>query len=81
MSAKIEKKQLIPGKPIIKCPTCGGLADPKARPFCSSHCADVDLGYWFQGKYALPAVEAADDTIFEAVAESLVDLMEEDDNS
>ena len=50
-----------------KCPTCGALADAKARPFCSSRCADVDLGNWFQGKYAVPAVDAADDTIVEAL--------------
>ena len=54
-------------KPMPKCPTCGAPADPKMRPFCSSRCADVDLGNWFQGKYAVPAVDAADDTIVEAL--------------
>mgnify|MGYP001166662287 CR=1 FL=1 len=50
-----------------KCPTCGALSDPEARPFCSRRCADIDLGYWIQGKYAIPAVDAADDTIVEAL--------------
>ena len=54
-------------KPLPKCPTCGASADAKASPFCSSRCADVDLGNWFQGKYATPAVDAADDTIIEAL--------------
>jgi len=24
------------------------------RPFCSRRCADVDLGRWFGGAYAIP---------------------------
>ena len=54
-------------KLLSKCPTCGAPADAQARPFCSSRCADVDLGNWFQGKYTIPAVDAADDTIIEAL--------------
>ncbi|WP_456391018.1 DNA gyrase inhibitor YacG [Profundibacter sp.] len=27
----------------------------KYRPFCSKHCADVDLGRWFNGTYTTPA--------------------------
>jgi endogenous inhibitor of DNA gyrase (YacG/DUF329 family) len=27
----------------------------------------VDLGRWFQGKYAIPAVDAADDTVIDAL--------------
>ena len=52
---------------MLKCPTCGALADPKAHPFCSTRCADVDLGRWFQGKYAVPAFDSADDTIVETL--------------
>lgn len=58
----------------LKCPTCGAPAAAPAvpggrspRPFCSSRCSDVDLGRWFQGQYAVPAVDAADDTIIEAI--------------
>ena len=67
-------------KPLPKCPTCGAPADAKARPFCSSRCADIDLGNWFQGKYAIPAVDAADDTIIEALlAGDMASMQDEDD--
>ena len=67
-------------KPLPKCPTCGAPADARARPFCSSRCADVDLGNWFQGKYGIPAVDAADDTIIEALlAGDMAPPQEEDD--
>ena len=48
------------------CPTCGAPAMDETRPFCSKRCADIDLGRWFQGAYAIPAVEAADDSIIDA---------------
>ena len=65
---------------LSKCPTCGAPADAKARPFCSSRCADIDLGNWFQGKYAIPAVDAADDTIIEALlASDMASMQDEDD--
>ena len=47
------------------CPTCGAPATKKTRPFCSKRCADIDLGRWFQGAYAIPAVDAADDSIID----------------
>lgn len=59
----------------LACPTCGEPAAPPAgpggrspRPFCSRRCADIDLGRWFQGRYAIPAVEGADDSIVEPLA-------------
>ena len=59
----------------LACPTCGGPAAPPAgkdgrspRPFCSRRCADIDLGRWFQERYAIPAVEGADDSIVESLA-------------
>jgi endogenous inhibitor of DNA gyrase (YacG/DUF329 family) len=67
-------------KPLPKCPTCGAPADAEARPFCSSRCANVDLGNWFQGKYAIPAVDAADDTIIEALlADDMAPTQDKDD--
>ena len=48
------------------CPTCGAPSMKKTRPFCSKRCADIDLGRWFQGAYAIPAVDAADDSIIDA---------------
>ena len=66
-------------KPLLKCPTCGAPADAKARPFCSSPCADIDLGNWFQGKYAILAVDAADDTIIEALLADDMALIQDED--
>ena len=67
-------------KLLPKCPTCSAPADAKARPFCSSRCANVDLSNWFQGKYAIPAVDAADDTIIEALlAGDMASSQNEDD--
>ncbi len=37
-----------------KCPICGKPAVVKYRPFCSGHCADIDLGRWLGGRYAVP---------------------------
>ena len=48
------------------CPTCGAPATHETRPFCSKRCADIDLGRWFQGGYAIPAIDAADDSIIDA---------------
>lgn len=37
-----------------KCPICGKLSvDNEYAPFCSKRCADVDLGRWFNGSYAV----------------------------
>ena len=41
-----------------KCPICHKITtDTKYRPFCSKRCADVDLGKWLDGSYAVPAQE------------------------
>ncbi|MFW6027689.1 MAG: DNA gyrase inhibitor YacG [bacterium] len=39
------------------CPICGRKTDLHYRPFCSRRCADVDLGRWLSGAYAIPAEE------------------------
>ena len=39
----------------MTCPICSKDTDPKYRPFCSRRCADVDLGRWLTGAYAVPA--------------------------
>jgi uncharacterized protein len=39
------------------CPICGKPPEPGAgrlRPFCSTRCADVDLGRWLTGQYRVP---------------------------
>ena len=65
-------------KPITKINI--GAARRAKGPFCSSRCADVDLGNWFRGKYAIPAVDSADDTIIEALlAGDMAAPQDEDD--
>jgi endogenous inhibitor of DNA gyrase (YacG/DUF329 family) len=44
----------------MSCPICAKETDAKYRPFCSRRCADVDLGRWVTGGYAIPA-QAIDD--------------------
>ena len=41
-------------KPIGGCAICGKPKDERFKPFCSKRCADIDLGRWFSGKYAIP---------------------------
>lgn len=38
----------------MSCPVCQKDADAKYRPFCSKRCADIDLGKWLTGSYAIP---------------------------
>lgn len=50
-----------------RCPICAKPAPPRVPgvrgpfPFCSERCRQVDLGRWFTGSYAIPAVEPEDD--------------------
>ena len=38
------------------CPICRKPGVLHYKPFCSRRCADVDLGRWLVGAYAVPAV-------------------------
>ncbi|HAQ35196.1 MAG TPA: DNA gyrase inhibitor YacG, partial [Alphaproteobacteria bacterium] len=44
------------------CPICKKPVQHDFRPFCSKRCADIDLGRWFKGDYAIPGdpVDPAD---------------------
>lgn len=46
---------------MAKCPVCKKKSVEKYRPFCSKRCADVDLGRWFTGNYAIASEEPADE--------------------
>lgn len=47
------------------CPICRkAQACADHAPFCSRRCADVDLGRWFAGVYAVPVVEDNEDASF-----------------
>ena len=45
-----------PAKPktSARCPICGKPTVREHRPFCSKRCADIDLGRWLKGGYAVP---------------------------
>ena len=44
----------------MSCPICAKDTDQKYRPFCSRRCADVDLGRWLNGSYAVPSQDPED---------------------
>lgn len=52
---------VVPLRPSRPCPICGKKSTPGFHPFCSKHCADVDLNRWLKGSYAIPAVEPPDE--------------------
>ena len=43
---------------MAECPLCGKPAAEGFKPFCSKRCADVDLGRWLKGGYAIPGAPA-----------------------
>jgi len=42
------------GKASGGCPICGKSGQAATLPFCSRRCADIDLGRWLKGGYAIP---------------------------
>jgi len=44
-----------------QCPICGKPRVEDYRPFCSKRCADVDLGRWLKGDYAIPVTPDDDE--------------------
>ena len=36
------------------CPICDKPGQARFAPFCSRRCADIDLGRWLKGGYAIP---------------------------
>jgi endogenous inhibitor of DNA gyrase (YacG/DUF329 family) len=43
---------------MAECPLCGKPAAEGFKPFCSKRCADIDLGRWLKGGYAIPGSPA-----------------------
>jgi len=43
---------------MAKCPVCGKPVGAGPKPFCSRRCADIDLGRWLEGGYAIPGAPA-----------------------
>jgi uncharacterized protein len=50
----------VPFKPRRPCPICKKPSQVKYHPFCSNRCAQIDLGKWLGGSYAVPVVEGDD---------------------
>jgi endogenous inhibitor of DNA gyrase (YacG/DUF329 family) len=44
-----------------RCPNCSAPTVDAYRPFCSRRCADVDLGRWLTGGYAIAGRDDDDD--------------------
>ena len=53
------------------CPICKKIASKQSHPFCSSHCANLDLSRWFNGQYSIPSFE-------ENPEKENIELIEED---
>jgi endogenous inhibitor of DNA gyrase (YacG/DUF329 family) len=43
---------------MAECPICAKPATAPFAPFCSKRCADIDLGRWLKGGYAIPGAPA-----------------------
>ena len=64
-----------------KCPICGEMTQNEPyRPFCSKHCADVDLGRWFNGSYAVKAEEMDEEDYEELEKEYLKSAQKSSDD-
>ncbi|MEE9313108.1 MAG: DNA gyrase inhibitor YacG [Rhizobiaceae bacterium] len=51
--------KIAPLRKQVSCPKCEKPSARAAYPFCSKRCADLDLGAWLNGSYAI-AVEEND---------------------
>ncbi|ODS00089.1 hypothetical protein AUC68_02925 [Methyloceanibacter methanicus] len=47
-------------KAISRCPICRKPSVEAHRPFCSKRCAEIDLGRWLKGGYAVPGEPAGE---------------------
>ena len=49
------------------CPLCQQPAEVLHRPFCSRRCAQLDLGKWLTGDYAIPSHETMENSYVETL--------------
>ncbi|MFI4986453.1 MAG: DNA gyrase inhibitor YacG [Alphaproteobacteria bacterium] len=56
-----EITKLEPKRKGAKCPVCGKPSAQHYRPFCSKHCADIDLGRWLDGAYRIATDDPPED--------------------
>ena len=57
-----------------RCPICGKPVVRDFRPFCSKRCANIDLGRWLEGRYAVPGESIARETVHEPAPEDDEDV-------
>lgn len=50
-----------PPPPARLCPICGKPATQRYRAFCSTRCAQIDLGRWLKGNYRIETDEQSDE--------------------
>lgn len=48
---------------MSRCPVCKEEPAKDWRPFCSKRCADIDLGRWMTGAYAIPDAPADEEEL------------------
>ncbi|MDX1575052.1 MAG: DNA gyrase inhibitor YacG [Kiloniellales bacterium] len=58
-----EKVVTLAAKPRRPCPICGRPAVKAHRPFCSTRCADADLGNWISGRYRILTEEEPEEAL------------------
>jgi endogenous inhibitor of DNA gyrase (YacG/DUF329 family) len=46
-----------PKRTLRPCPICKKMSSQQFHPFCSSRCAQIDLGRWLGEKYTVPTDE------------------------
>jgi endogenous inhibitor of DNA gyrase (YacG/DUF329 family) len=49
-----DRRKVAEQKSTRRCPICGKPTERSYRPFCSKRCAEIDLGRWLKGSYAVP---------------------------
>lgn len=51
---------------VAACPQCGKPSQLESsnpwRPFCTERCKMIDLGAWFEDRYAIPAEDQSPDS-------------------
>ena len=68
MTDKLLHLKIIKGQSQkVACPLCQQPADALHKPFCSRRCAQLDLGKWLTGDYAIPSHEAMEDSDVETL--------------
>ena len=50
-------------KTVKDCPICGRPTQLRHQPFCSTRCANIDLGRWLGEAYRVPVEESETDDL------------------